>query len=50
MDKDLVAKAAPTIHAPSDDVWQALTDPKAIEHYMFGAKFDSEWREGSPIT
>ena len=50
MDKDLVAKAATTIRAPAQDVWKALTDPEAIERYMFGAKVDSEWHEGSPIT
>ena len=50
MDKDLVAKASTTINATAQDVWSALTDPEAIESYMFGAKVDSEWREGSPIT
>jgi uncharacterized protein YndB with AHSA1/START domain len=50
MDKDLVARASTTIHATAQEVWNALTDPKAIEQYMFGAKVDSEWREGSPIT
>lgn len=50
MDKDLVAKASTTIHASNDAVWHALTDPGAIEQYMFGTKVDSEWREGSPIT
>lgn len=49
-DPKLIAKSSTTIRAPSDDVWKALTDPAAIEQYMFGAKVDSEWHEGSPIT
>ena len=50
MDDKLVAKTSTTIRAANDDVWKALTDPAAIEQYMFGAKVDSEWHEGSPIT
>ena len=50
MDEKLIAKTSTTIRAASDDVWKALTDPAAIEQYMFGAKVDSEWHEGSPIT
>ncbi|HEX5130741.1 MAG TPA: SRPBCC domain-containing protein [Usitatibacter sp.] len=49
-DPKLIAKSSTTIRAPTDHVWKALTDPAAIEHYMFGAKVDSEWHEGSPIT
>ena len=50
MNDKLVARTSTTIRAATDDVWQALTDPAAIEQYMFGAKVDSEWHEGSPIT
>ena len=50
MQRNLTAKAQTTIYAPSDKVWQALVDPRAINQYMFGAQVDSDWREGSPIT
>ena len=50
MNGNLVARTSTTIHAAADDVWKALTDPDAIEQYMFGARVDSEWHEGSPIT
>ena len=50
MNDKLVARSSTTIHAGADDVWKALTDPAAIEQYMFGAKVDSEWHEGSAIT
>jgi uncharacterized protein YndB with AHSA1/START domain len=50
MHANLVAKTWTMIRANADEVWQALTDPAAIEQYMFGAKVDSDWHEGSPIT
>ena len=31
-----VATAETDIDAPVDDVWEALTEPKLIEKYMFG--------------
>lgn len=45
MNEKLVAKSSTMIRAATDDVWKALTDPAAIEQYMFGAKVDSEWHE-----
>ena len=27
-----------------------LTSPEAISRFMFGAKVDTDWEEGSPIT
>lgn len=50
MADDLIAYAKTDINAPKSAVWKALTDPKAIKQYMFGADVESEWREGSPIT
>jgi len=50
MEKGLVAKATTTIDAPRAHVWDALVDPKAIKHYMFGAEVSSEWRVGRPIV
>jgi uncharacterized protein YndB with AHSA1/START domain len=50
MESNLIARATVRINAPGEEVWNALTDPKAIRQYMFGAQVRSEWKEGSPIT
>jgi uncharacterized protein YndB with AHSA1/START domain len=45
-----VAHAETEISASPQQVWDALTDPEAISRFMFGAKVDTDWEEGSPIT
>ena len=50
MGKGEIAQAAVEVDAPADEVWDALVTPETIEKYMFGAKVDSDWKEGSPIT
>lgn len=50
MKNELVAKASTVILAPREKVWQALTDPKALKAYMFGADVTSDWKKGSPIV
>ncbi|HEU0293609.1 MAG TPA: SRPBCC domain-containing protein [Anaerolineales bacterium] len=50
MDRNHIAKAATSINAPAEKVWDALVDPKAIKQYMFGTNVISDWREGSPIV
>ena len=45
-----LAKAAATINAPVDKVWDALINPGMIKKYMFGADVQSDWREGSRIA
>jgi uncharacterized protein YndB with AHSA1/START domain len=47
---DQVAHAETEISASPQQVWDALTDPEAISSFMFGAKVDTDWEEGSPIT
>jgi len=47
---DHVAHAEVQISASSQQVWDALTDPDAISRFMFGAKVDTDWEEGSTIT
>ena len=47
---NLTARAATTINAPIDRVWDALIDPKTIKKYMFGSNVTSDFKEGSPIT
>jgi uncharacterized protein YndB with AHSA1/START domain len=50
MDKNLIARASTTIDAPSAKVWNALVNPEAIKHYVFGTNVVSDWREGSAVT
>lgn len=38
------------IAASPAQVWQALTDPKLIKSYMMGAKVETDWEVGHPIT
>lgn len=45
-----VAHAEVEVSASPRQVWDALTDPAAIARFMFGAKVDTDWKEGSPIT
>lgn len=49
MGENFVARATVAIDASTDEVWNALVSPEAIAHYMFGAKVDTDWREGSAI-
>jgi len=49
MNKGLIAKASITINVPIAKVWDALTNPKIIEQYMFGTNVVSDWKEGSSI-
>ena len=45
-----VAHAETEISASPDQVWDALTDPSAIEKFMFGSKVSTDWQVGSAIT
>ncbi len=47
---DHVATASTEIDAPPGNVWAALTEPRLIAAYMFGAQVDTDWQEGNPIT
>jgi uncharacterized protein YndB with AHSA1/START domain len=49
MEKNLIAEASVTVHAPKSKVWTALVDPEAIKHYMFGTNVVTDWKAGSPI-
>ncbi len=44
------AKAAITINASADAVWNALTDPQLVKQYMFGTDVTSDWQQGSSVT
>jgi uncharacterized protein YndB with AHSA1/START domain len=47
---DHIARAEVDISAAPQQVWDALTDPDAISSFMFGARVDTDWEEGSAIT
>ncbi len=46
----LLATAEVEIAAPVENVWAALTDPRAIKQYMFGSDVTTTWKPGDPIT
>lgn len=50
MNKGLVAKASIAINASIAEVWEALTTPDKIKHYMFGTNVVSDWKEKSSIV
>jgi uncharacterized protein YndB with AHSA1/START domain len=49
MKKTFIAKATVTINAPAAKVWEALTTPKILKQYYFGADIASDWKVGSTI-
>lgn len=50
MEREHVSRASIVIDASSAAVWSALVSAAAAKRYFFGAKVDSDWTEGSPIT
>jgi len=48
--ENLVAEVSTNVHAPLEEVWEALVDPATIKHYMFGATVTSSFEVGKPIT
>jgi uncharacterized protein YndB with AHSA1/START domain len=47
--KNLQLKNSISINAPSDKVWDALTNPEQTKKYMFGCETVSDWKPGSPL-
>lgn len=50
MAKRLTARRSVTIDAEPVTIWSALTDPEQVSKAFFGARVDTDWQEGSPIT
>ena len=48
-DNQLTVKNSIRIHATSDRVWDALTNPEQTKKYMFGCETVSDWEVGSPL-
>ena len=49
MDNTLTATATVTIKAPKSKVWEALTTPRILKQFFFGADIVTNWKVGSPI-
>lgn len=50
MSETYTATASTTIDASPGTVWNALTDPEAIEQYFFGSTVETDWEVGSSIV
>ncbi len=50
MNKDFIAKVSTVIHASTDKVWEALTNPDLIKRYLFGTEVLTDWKVGNSIT
>jgi uncharacterized protein YndB with AHSA1/START domain len=50
MAQKFTATSSMIINAEPPAVWAALTDPETVSKAFFGAKVDTDWQPGSPIT
>jgi uncharacterized protein YndB with AHSA1/START domain len=50
MKNNITGKVSTNIHAPVQEVWDALTRPELIKQYFFGTNAVSDWKAGSPIV
>lgn len=48
--KNRTVKKKIRIHAPVNEVWNALINKDMIKEYLFGANVETDWKEGSPIN
>lgn len=48
--KGHIAEAKVLVVAPPERVWNALTDPEQVRHYMMGTNLETDWQPGSQIT
>jgi uncharacterized protein YndB with AHSA1/START domain len=46
---DITTTHSVTIDSAIEDVWRALTTPKAIEEWFFGVRTESDWQVGSSL-
>ena len=44
------AQVSRTLHAPVDQVWRVLTDPRAVGSLFMGSTVESDFHVGKPIT
>lgn len=48
-ENEMTALVSESIKAPISTVWHALTNSELISQYMYGARVESDWNEGSSI-
>jgi uncharacterized protein YndB with AHSA1/START domain len=46
----ITASASVVVDAPRQRVWEALTDPDLVSQYFMGARVNTDWQVGHPIT
>jgi uncharacterized protein YndB with AHSA1/START domain len=49
MPRTFTASSTIAINVPRSRVWEALTTPKRVKQYFFGADVVSDWKVGSPM-
>jgi uncharacterized protein YndB with AHSA1/START domain len=50
MAADYTAQSQTTIDAQPERIWDAIMDPELVSQAFFGAKVDTDWKVGHPIT
>lgn len=45
-----LAEASVTTGATPEQVWRAVTDPRLVKEYLFGATVNTDWRVGGTVT
>lgn len=50
MKNNFTATAQIDIQASAAAVWDTLTNPEKIRHWLFGTETTCDWKKGSPIT
>ena len=46
----LTASKSITINAKPAKIWDAITDPKLVKQWMFGAEVVSDWQKGNALV
>ncbi|BDZ54641.1 ATPase [Agromyces marinus] len=49
MHDDLVVTSTVGIDASAERVWAVITDTEAAREYLFGARFEADWRVGGAL-
>ena len=47
---ETTAQVSRTVHAPVEEVWRALTDPKPMGSLFMGSTVESNFHVGAPLT
>jgi uncharacterized protein YndB with AHSA1/START domain len=47
---DITAQVSIVVDATPHDIWSVLTDPAMTPKYFMGARIETDWQAGSPVT